>query len=132
MSPPMPALSGSVSPSIAALAIAASTAFPPSRRICSPAWAASGWLVATMPWRASTSERVCCVQSHILSPRTAVMLREGFGMAAVGVPNGVGDTSPPPLAADATAATAIVPATANAAVRPFHKRIALPPRSSCG
>jgi hypothetical protein len=33
MSPPMPALSGSVSPSIAALAIAASTAFPPSRRI---------------------------------------------------------------------------------------------------
>jgi hypothetical protein len=60
------------------------------------------------------------------------MLRDGFGMAAVGVPNGVGDTSPPPLAADATVATAIVPTTASAAVRPLHIRIALPPRSYCG
>ena len=73
MSPPMPALCGSVTPSIAAVATAASTALPPCFSMSSPACAASGWLVATTPWRASTSERVCSVHSHRRSPRTAVM-----------------------------------------------------------
>src|SRR6185369_1678074 len=36
---------------------AASTALPPARRTSRPAWAASGWLVATMPLGAITTER---------------------------------------------------------------------------
>src|SRR5437764_13301339 len=119
MSPPMPALSGSVSPSIAAVATAASAALPPFLRICRPAWAASGWLVATMPWRASTSERVCWVQNHIRSPRTAVMLADGLGIFLVGMPNGVGETSLDP--ANAPEATPTASTAAPMAPRPGHR-----------
>src|SRR5207253_5573390 len=109
---------GSVSPSIAAVATAASAALPPCLRICRPAWAASGWLVATMPWRASTSERVCWVQNHIRSPRTAVMLADGLGIFLVGMPNGVGETLP-----DAANEPEATPTAINAAAithRPDH------------
>ena len=51
-SPPIPVPVGSVTASAAAVAIAASAAFPPLRKISSPASAARGWLVETMPLRA--------------------------------------------------------------------------------
>ena len=54
----MPLLPGSARPSIALAAMAASTALPPSFSTCSATWVASGWLVATMPLRARTSDRV--------------------------------------------------------------------------
>jgi hypothetical protein len=54
----MPQLVGSVRPSAAFAAIAASTALPPLRNVATPTSVASGWLVATMPWRAMTMERV--------------------------------------------------------------------------
>ena len=54
----MPQLVGSMSPSAAFAAIAASTALPPRRSVATPISVASGWLVATMPWRAMTTERV--------------------------------------------------------------------------
>src|SRR3954447_4867290 len=47
--PPIPATYGSVTPSAAAAATAASIALPPSRRICIPACVASGSTVATAP-----------------------------------------------------------------------------------
>src|SRR5437764_6116101 len=47
--PPIPATYGSVTPSAAAAATAASTALPPSRRIWIPACVASGSTVATAP-----------------------------------------------------------------------------------
>src|SRR5262249_6634474 len=56
-SPPMPHDMGSMSPMAALVAMAASMALPPLRRISSPTWAASGWLVATMPCGAITTER---------------------------------------------------------------------------
>src|SRR5690606_20171549 len=46
-SEPRPLLVGSTTVRVAAVAIAASTALPPRRRISSPACAANGWLVAT-------------------------------------------------------------------------------------
>src|SRR5262249_33117885 len=46
-------------------------ALPPLRMIASPASAASGWLVVTMPCGAMTSERPCAVQPSARSPRTA-------------------------------------------------------------
>ncbi len=56
-SPPMPQPVGSISPSAALAAIAASTAVPPafnmSRAIC----VANGWLVAAIPCGAMTSDR---------------------------------------------------------------------------
>jgi len=42
----------------AAQVTAASIALPPCIRVCNPAIAASGWLVATMPFFASTVERL--------------------------------------------------------------------------
>ena len=57
-SPPIPQPVGSTTPSTAFAAMAASTALPPARSTSSPACVASGWLVATMPFFASTSERV--------------------------------------------------------------------------
>jgi thiol-disulfide isomerase/thioredoxin len=42
---------------MAAVATAASAALPPDRRMASPASVASGWLDATMPWRAYTVDR---------------------------------------------------------------------------
>ena len=82
-------LSGSISASSAAVATAASTALPPCLRMSSPACAASGWLVATIPWRASTSDRVWSAHPLARSPRTFWIVRPGVGIAAVGVPNGV-------------------------------------------
>src|SRR5207248_4495661 len=43
--------------STAAIAIAASTAVPPRFNTSRPTWEASGWLVATMPWLARTTDR---------------------------------------------------------------------------
>src|SRR5258706_15992716 len=56
LSEPRPLLHGSVRAITAAAAIAASTAVPPWRSMCNPAWAASGWLGATM-LRANTGVR---------------------------------------------------------------------------
>ena len=56
-SPPMPQPVGSVSPSTAFAAIAASTALPPDRSMSSPAWVANTWLVATIPRVLNASER---------------------------------------------------------------------------
>jgi len=94
MSPPGPVLPGSTSASIAAAAIAASAAVPPLRGTCWPACAASGWLVATMPWRATTSERLCSGQFPARSPRSASTFSPGDVVSAVGSPNGVEDGPP--------------------------------------
>ena len=56
---------------MAAVATAASMALPPSRMICRPACAASGWLVVTIPCGAITSARLCTAQPSARSPRTA-------------------------------------------------------------
>ena len=48
-SPPTPVDIGSTTFSVVAVATAASTALPPSISTLSPAMAASGWLVATIP-----------------------------------------------------------------------------------
>src|SRR5262252_7763577 len=56
-SPPMPFISGSTTPMTALAAMAASTAWPPRSSIWAPAWAASGWLAATMPSRVAILER---------------------------------------------------------------------------
>ena len=44
---------------MASVAMAASTALPPRRRMSSPTSAANGWLAATMPFLATTTERLC-------------------------------------------------------------------------
>src|SRR5262245_6963725 len=56
-SPPTPHDIGSIRPTAALAAIAASTALPPDLSTSRPTWAASGWLVATMPCGASTTDR---------------------------------------------------------------------------
>ena len=56
-SPPMPLLPGSPRPRKALAAMAASTALPPSFRTSSAICVANGWLVATIPLRATTSDR---------------------------------------------------------------------------
>ena len=53
----MPVMFGSVTFSTAAIAMAASTALPPRLRMSTPTWEANGWLVATMPCRARTTDR---------------------------------------------------------------------------
>src|SRR5258708_9601339 len=57
-SPPIPFETGSIKPSVAFAAMAASTALPPFFKMSSPACVAAGTLVHTIPCRASTSERV--------------------------------------------------------------------------
>ncbi len=57
-SPPIPHDIGSTTPSTALAAMAASTAFPPAWRTRSAAAVASGWLVAAIPPRARTLDRV--------------------------------------------------------------------------
>src|SRR5947207_9290540 len=47
----------------------------------SPACAASGWLVTTMPCDARTSDRVCASQPCARSPRTPSQ-NEGLGVAS--------------------------------------------------
>ena len=56
-SPPIPLEVGSTTVRHAAVATAASTALPPWRKICSPAWAAKFCEVATMPFFAKTTLR---------------------------------------------------------------------------
>ena len=56
-SPPTPVMLGSVTLSMAAIAIAASTALPPRFRISMPTCEASGWLDATIAWPARTTDR---------------------------------------------------------------------------
>jgi hypothetical protein len=56
-SPPIPVMSGSVTLSTAATAIEASTALPPRFRTSMPTCEARGWLVATMPCVARTTDR---------------------------------------------------------------------------
>src|SRR5271169_233503 len=53
----MPFMSGSITPSTALVAIAASTAEPPRDRISAPACEACTWLLATMPYGEITMER---------------------------------------------------------------------------
>ena len=53
----MPFEVGSTTVRAMAVASAASTALPPARSTSSPAWAASGWLVATAPLVAKTGSR---------------------------------------------------------------------------
>ncbi len=43
---------------MASVAMAASAALPPALRMSSPTCAASGWLVATIPWLATVAERL--------------------------------------------------------------------------
>lgn len=50
-------LQGSVTFSAAAVATAASAAFPPLRSTCKPTSEARGWVLATQPWQQSTAER---------------------------------------------------------------------------
>src|SRR2546430_2558316 len=57
-SPPMPFETGSIKPSVAFAAIAASTALPPRFKISTPTSVAAGTLVQTIPCRARTSDRV--------------------------------------------------------------------------
>ena len=64
----------------APVATAASIALPPWRNISRPACGASGSLVATMPWRARTSERPCASQPCARDPGTARDRRAGVGL----------------------------------------------------
>src|ERR1700737_3773476 len=57
-SPPIPFETGSINPSVAFAAIAASTALPPRFKISIPTCVAAGTLVQTIPCRATTSDRV--------------------------------------------------------------------------
>src|SRR5690348_116659 len=56
-SPPTPLLVGSISPSTALVAMAASIAFPPRSMICIPDIAAIGWLAATIPSFVAITDR---------------------------------------------------------------------------
>src|SRR5678810_957126 len=56
-SPPIPFEVGSIRPCVELAAIAASTAFPPLSRICTAAWAASGWLDAATPCGEAATDR---------------------------------------------------------------------------
>ena len=69
-SPPMPQLIGSVTPSTALAAMAASTALPPAFRISIAASVASGWLVHAMPFLPTAGERVT---NDLPAGRSAVM-----------------------------------------------------------
>src|SRR5216684_1455804 len=56
-SPPIPLLTGSMRPSTAFVAMAASIAFPPRSRICMPDIAAMGCVAATIPYFVVITER---------------------------------------------------------------------------
>src|SRR5258705_8551971 len=81
-SPAIPTFIGSIRLSAAAVATAASTAFPPFIRMRRPAWAATDWLVVTIPCCAMVSDRPCLAQPSDRSPGTAVQ------NAGLGVPDG--------------------------------------------
>ena len=67
----MPVDIGSTTPSVAAVAMAASIALLPWRRIDKPAWVARGWLDVTIPRLAITSARDWAGQPAGRSPATA-------------------------------------------------------------
>src|SRR5450759_5028178 len=75
----MPVIDGSTTASTAAAVTAASIALPPSCSTLSPAADASGWLVAIMPLRPMTTERVECVLTAGRSPGLG---RVGAGLCA--------------------------------------------------
>ena len=54
----MPLPVGSIRPSVALGAMAASTALPPAFSTSSATWVASGWLVAAAPCAAITGDRL--------------------------------------------------------------------------
>ena len=56
---------GSTTPSVSAIATAASTALPPARSVSSPAWVANGWLAPTAPLRPMISGR-CAREARYL------------------------------------------------------------------
>src|SRR5690348_11247989 len=58
-SPPTPFIIGSITPSAALAAIAASTAEPPLASTAAPACDATVWLVATIPYWVSVIENAC-------------------------------------------------------------------------
>ena len=62
---------GSVTLTIAATAIAASAALPPSFSTCRPTRAASGWLEATIPWGARVAARRALNGSMVTFPVAA-------------------------------------------------------------
>jgi hypothetical protein len=67
-SPPTPVIMGSVTLSMAAIAIAASTALPPRLRTSRPTCEASGWLVATIAcWLRTTDRPGLTTESRFLS-----------------------------------------------------------------
>ncbi len=78
-SPPMPVSFCEVTSRTAPAATAASMALPPCRSISRPACAASGSLVATMPWRASTSDRPCASHPCAREPAAASIAAVGVG-----------------------------------------------------
>ena len=57
-SPPTPEPVGSTRPNMALAAMAASMALPPCFKMSNATWVASGWLVATIPFCAITSDRL--------------------------------------------------------------------------
>ena len=93
MSPPIPALCGSTSPSMAAAATAASAAVPPSAQHLQPRL--RGKRLARRHHAAGGEH----LRPRLLRPRPQPIathrldaLRPGSVISAVGVPNGVGDT----------------------------------------
>ena len=67
----MPVIDGSTTASTAAAVTAASIALPPSCSTFSPAADASGWLVAIIPLRPNTAERVAWMFAAGRSPGSA-------------------------------------------------------------
>ena len=125
-SPAGPTFIGSTTLSTAAVATAASIALPPFFRMSSPACAASGWLVATIPLRAITSERRCRGQPSDRSPDTALH-HAGAGAA---LQDCTGDWAP--TTAAALARTAMTRSARNRSSC-FTKLTRYPPdRRRCG
>jgi hypothetical protein len=108
----MPTFIGSVTLSAAAVATAASMAFPPAMSIRSPACAASGWLVTTIPLRANTGERLCASHPSARSPRTAP--QAGAWGVELQSETSAAERTGPGVAPDAEAPNTITPAQASA------------------
>src|SRR5215207_9850698 len=72
--PPIPFIHGSTTPAVKAVVTAASTAFPPRRRMSAPAAAACSVLAATIPPRPRASSRLTChsVSTGIARPSSRV------------------------------------------------------------
>ena len=85
----MPQLIGSVRPSTAFAAIAASTALPPALRISIAACVASGWLVAAMPFLPTAGERVTNVRP---AGRSAAITRSAMFIPETAARKATNDT----------------------------------------